>query len=857
MSDSLSGQTPPSTLGPRNRWLEGFLLSSLALTITLSTLAICQQFYGVGWRVDLEVENSRIQKMDGHYRWRMPEQYRAGLLERRARFYVNGKRWTNQAQATRDLPRLGPGWFRWVDGGVNFTPPDGHDPRSSADRYNISTPYQFKPRVWWIFGSLLLVQVLALSYQKHLGNRSISHFDPSGLLYRPPDARCVRGELLVFVCALIAIFASLLSERGLTDHAFMVKGIPESDALAWYEMSIGLAEGHGLKGGFQNQRPFYTIYIGALFTLFGSHLTVAQIFNAVGLALAAAGLYTVGRLQNSRLLGLVLSISAMTATTHLDYAHAVISENGGVVLAVFSMLTLWQAAWVLSLRWSFAAGLLNGLAALTSGVTLLTLPLYAVILFLFPLARRTSWQHALKLAATYTLAASLLIGPWMARQKLVNDRLTLSYNTAEILAGGSDPDSGRLDQAMFAKAKAQKVDLKDAHARYDYFMQVFKTNVRQDPMGYLGRLSAAFIASVQDLPYRVAGFHLTLLLGLFGFGLWPALQRGQWLAFVVSCLLMTLWARNAFTITPLMMLAASFLAWRRSQSPSTRLITLLLIATVIATMAISALAGNVATKRFWLVADWSAFALLLAGSKYLIFTVGSLSHWGLKRLGAPSWLTGSASPPPERIASLTPPPYIAWSATGWLAFSLLCGSILLYQQLRGPHSKLGSLSTLDPAAIATQALARVALSQPLPAPLQPSHLHSRIAQITDLSAQMDAGEGTEHWLAVYGPRPYDRWVSKMTLLDAQGTRIGTFNTLGQGQLATIPPAELYLVSGVMTEAPNRLTNLPAKLLEVCLVVPLIRASPQADWEPDWDQLTWFPPTPEALAALQSIPPPQR
>lgn len=857
MNDSVNSQNVSSTDGRWKRSLESILLLSTTLTIALVIFAICQQFYGAGRRVNLVIENSRIQKMGDYYRWRLPEQYQTPLLERRARFYENGKRWVNQARASRDLAHLGPGWFRWIDGGINFTARDGEDPRISESRFHISTPYQFKPRIWWILGGLMLVQILLIGQRRSRGCTPFCRLNPDGLWVGHSKSNSMCGEIVVFVIALVAIFASLLSDRGLTDHAFMVKGIPESDALAWYEMSIGLSDGHGLKGGFSNQRPYYTIYLGALLAMFGVQLSVAQAFNALCLALATAGIYTLGKLINSRLLGLVLSISAMTATTHLDYVHAIISENGGTVLAVLSIISVWQATWVLSARWSLVAGLLNGLAALTSGVTLLTLPLYAIILFLFPIFRRTAWQHAFKLAALYTLAASLVVGSWMVRQKVVNDRFTLSFNTAEVLAGGSDPDSGKLDSAVFAKARASDVDLNDASERYRYFMQAFKDNVARDPVGYVKQLGRAFLASVDFLPYRVAGFHLTLLLGLFGFGLWPALQRGHWLAFVTACALMALWAKSEFTVTPTMLLAACVLAWRRSPLAATRLVTLLLIATLVATMAISALSGNVATKRFWLVADWSAFALLLAGSKHLILTIGSLSSWTLNRLGAPSWLSGTPPPVHSHIAAASAPPFIALASFSWLGLSLLCGLVVLFQTWRGPHSKLGPLDQLDVTAIVAEALHRFAPTHGLPSSLQASDLDATISQITDLTAQMEAGEGTQHWLGVYGPRPYDRWISKMTLLDAAGERLGTFNTLGQGLSEHLPTNELAIIAGITTESFNRLSNRRTNLLETCLIIPLTRDHPHTPWRADFDRCRWFPLTPEALATLKAKSPIQR
>jgi hypothetical protein len=544
----------------------------------------------------------------------------------------------------------------------------------------------------------------------------------------------------------------------------------------------------------------------------------------------------------------VLCISAMTSATHLDYVHAIISENGGMVLAMLSLLSAWRAAWTLSLRWSFAAGLLNGLAALTSGVTLLTLPLYALIMVVFPLTRRTAWKRAIHLGLMYTLGASLLVGSWIARQKIVNDKWTLSYNTSEVLAGGADPETGRLTLASFERASATGVDLQDQNQRYEYFLNTYKETVSKDPAAYLRQLSRAFLASVDYLPWRVAGFHLTVLLGLFGFGIWPALMRGQWAAFPLSCLLMWLWVKSGFDLTPTMLAAGIYLVWRRCRAASTRLVVLLLIATVLATMILAALSGNVATKRFWLVSDWAAFALLLGGAKHLIVTTATFIHAGMNHARLPAWLAGSPSPPDFNTAAFTPPPFIAFTTIAWLAFTCLCCSSTLFRQFRPIDSARGPLAPLNLEAITAEGLAKVGPPAHQIAHLSGQQLSSTIAMLGDFHAELEAGEGTQHWMQIYSQRPYRRWVAKLATLGADGRRHGYLNTIGSGTLGKVPKDTPLIVIGILTDSVHRISKKPIKLFEACLIIPLKRSSSQATWSPNFARQIWFSPTPEALSA---------
>ena len=840
-------ETYPTPQG-RHALLSNGITVSLSVTILLCILALCQQFYGIGLTTRHELDPDRIQSLSSYCRWKFPEHYRSPLMARRAEFFQNDDRWINQSVANRDLEKLGPGWFHWIDGGVNFIPIKPSDLTDPSVRYSITAPTQFKPRVGWLLGSLLLCQLLLYNRFCRTHPQPL-YLSANGLFCGDGTAPRWCGEALILGFALVAIFASLHTHRDLTDHAFMVKGIPESDASAWYTMAVGLAEGQGLKGGFQNQRPFYPTFLAALFSFFGVKLTLAQGFNAICLAFSVAGVYSIGRLLHTRWLGLVLAVGSITATTHLDYVHALITENGGNVLAILSLLSAWLAAWILSPRWAFLAGLVNGIAALTSGVTLLTLPLYLLIIIAFPLARRVPCRRALLIGLCYTLGATLTVGPWIARQKIVNNRFTLSFNTAEVLAGGADLTHGRISKESFLEAQANGANLSDANQRYEYFINQYVQSVSANPLGYVRQLARAFLASIDYLPSQVAGFQLTLLLGLFGFGLWPALQRGQWLAVPFVGLLMFLWARSHFDVTPLMLLAATFLAWRRNPLPATRLVIALLIATTLATMVLAALSGNVATKRFWLVADWAPYALLLVGTKYFVVSTAALAHRILARSALPSWISGSPAFPPLPGAAMSPPPFIAFSTLAWLSFSALCAATTLTLSLRGPQTPFPTPVNLSLPAIAESGLKHAqAAGHSLPQ-IPPDRLSIHLARLGDLHATLEANEGTQHWIQVYAQRPYPRWVAKFTLLDSSGNSKGYFNAIGQGSLLPIPKDTPLIVVGILSHSINRINLGFTPLLETLLIIPLSRPNPQSPWQPDFTNQTLFPPTPEALARL--------
>jgi hypothetical protein len=794
-------------------------MAAFVLTLVTTGILLAQQLYGLGLTTTHSIPPDRIQKSDDYFRWKLPEHYRTDLVSHLGVLFENNHAWPNRSKSNRDLRQSGAGWYFINDGGVNFIPLHSIDPRKTPPTYSLLTPLQFKPKLWVILTALLGIQLVVL-----LRTRALQTFS------LPSPSRLTLP--LLFALAVVTVILSLQTRQHFTDHAFIIKGLQESDASGWFTMADRLAQGHGLTGGFDNQRPFYTFFLGTLFALFGTSLTVMKALNAFGLILAIGGVFSLGLLLHSRSLGLILALALVISDTHLNNLQIALTENGGQALSIFALLTVWLATWHLSRLWALVSGLLSGLAVLTSGITLFTLPAYALILTITPILRRSPWQRALSLGLTFTLASTLVIGSWLVRQKIVHDRITLSYNTADILSGGSDPIEKQFNGKILEKAATAGFDISTARARYDSLMTVFRQNVAQDPAGYVRQVARAFWASPHYLPFTDRGFRLAAILALLAFGTITALCSRQMLPLLIAIGLALLWNHHDFTTPPFLLFCAATLSLWRATSPAERLATVLILVTVLATMVLAGLSGNVATRRFWLVTDWSALAILLAGARHFILAAADIAPPFLTRLRLPTWLTGTALPEPSGSAALTAPSFIQIGAITLLSFATFSTVVIATQTLRGPHSTLGPLDI------------KTIQSQRPSSPVT-----SHIALLTDAQATFQAYEGTQHWLSLYAPRPYPRWIAHFTLLDSSGEHVGMSPVLGQTSLKEVPLNTPLLLNGIYTPAKNSLNSAPTRIFEILSITPLTRPTLNTPWQPDPTRTINFPPTPEATALL--------
>jgi hypothetical protein len=806
---------------------------------TLYALLLIQQFYGLGILEVLPVDKERLLRGgEGVVRWKAPERYQTLLSETEARLWENGEPWRNRAKSNRDLKEAGPGWYRWVDGGLNFIPRREGDLQDSGVSYAVVTPWQAGPKFFWRGAVALMGLVLLRLWVA--GARGTA---------RPPffaRLESLPWEWVMAGLALLLVMRGLTGAQWATDHGFLVRGLPESDAMAWQALSASLAQGEGLRSveGFEGQRPLYAVYVGGLMLVLGPGLGAAQVFNALAIVVAAAGMVVLGRLTGSVGAGLVMAGAVAASGPRLLYAHAVLSETAGLALGLLSLLAVWRAAWELRLRQSFAAGAVNGLAALASGATLFTIPIYGAILVLFPASRRTHWRTCLKLGVVYCLGAGVCLGGLMAYHKAVFGRAALSFNAAELLAGGAN-EAGQLDAGMFEQAGVAGVDLSNYVTRYEYFMERFREQVRADPAGYLGRVCGAASRATGLAQVREPGFAAVLALGLLVFGLWPALARGQWVSLLAAGALAAGWAvlqKDENSLPLPLVAAAALLAWRGARAPSARLVVWLLAGTVLSVMLLGGLTGNVATKRLWLAADWSLVGLLVLGARQFVLAAGSLGAQAMRAAGVPDWLAGDEEGRGAVPAALETPAFIPLAVSGALVFSGVTGAAVLARTLAGPPPLLAV--TRDKASLAEMRDAALRLLPPdHPLAVTPESLSVMVGRRTGIETTLAAGEGSRHWLEIYAPRSYARWIAKIPPVDAAEPHL---TVMGRGSLGTLPKNRPLLFVGAKTRVEDRLARRSIPLFEAVLAVPLELS--KESWRLDAGAAVLFPPTPEALTA---------
>jgi hypothetical protein len=814
-------------------------LARIALVVTSvgTALLILQQFGGFGVTIVHSIKPDRIKKADEIYKWQLPEDYRSQLLNLNSSLLEDGVPFLNRSHSARELPKMGAGWFHVFRGNIKFMPTDGSDPRSSKHRYTVRTPLQFEPELWWWMGGLIAALLLVINWLRR-GNPD-----------EEPAPRW-RGEqvwpvLGIFIVALVVTISHMASHRDHGDGIFVLKGIQESDAGGWHAMGLGLQRGQGLTTAFESQRPLYSVLLAFVYSITQPTVFVGQLFNGLLLAVACAALWWLGQILQRRWLGIGLAAVVLAGGLNLAYAHGLLTENAGLPLAILALISAWQAAWLLSPKGSFVAGAINGIAAMASGVTLFTLPIYAIWILANSFMRRAPWRRVILICVLYTVGATAVILPWMCRQQAKHGHFTISFNTAEVLAGGASPTEGHLDAVMLRDAAAHGVDLDNCEQRFQWFIDQYKALVAEDPIGYMQRVLHAANESLKSLPDSASAVPAILLIAMMGAVIHRTLRTGRITLFVIACAVVVLWIRAEAEIEPPVLLAAAYLAFRRARHPSERLAVGLLIGTVLATLFISGISGNIAPKRFWIATDWSVFALVSLGSWALIEMVSDLATAGLRAAGAPNWVLGGGSPPVS--ATVEGPRFLGGTLTAVLVVCGLAVGTCMGLTWRGPRPAGPTAvdfdtQTIAPRLIATHPEDRFQKTAP-------DLFQLRVMMLREPPVHLAEGEGFQHWMPTYNSRDYKRWICRFSLLDEHGILHSEISLLGRGSLATVPKNVPLLCIYLNLVEQNKISGEPTGIPCLCLTAPLLQDPKTGKWNVDETAIQHFPAPPDLLRSL--------
>lgn len=707
-----------------------------ALVLLLMTV---QHFYGVPLTVRVKVgpdsKIGLINRDTGCYRWRLPEKLNRTLNHTRAVLLENGRPLSRVMHVAEVEDRRGAHFM--VRGPVlRFAAGDASDVRTNGRRYELVAPRPVREH-WFFLVGLLLALSLPLAQPV--------------IMRRQPWAEHVSQRLPVWSVAAVAMLTvtvDLMINPDRTHPAFLVKGLPESDAQGWFHFATTMNDGRVPVGGFSDQRPLYAVMLAAAMEVLGPSLFAAKALNVLLLGLTAAAIFALSRALRHPWAGLGTVAFLCLSFDHLHQWHKIMTENAGLAFAATGTLALVWALLHKSVRGCLLAGVIAGLGNLAAGHILLALPLVAALLAALVFFSRSSGVRHVWMMVAFVVGATMMLLPWMALQKHRHGVFTISLNSAELLAGAADPVHGKLSGAMLGEAHEKGFTPEHWQARYGFFMERFKRDVAADPFRYFRHVLRESALSVSYLEMEDETLHTLLVLALIAAGVGSSLRWGSAQPLLIASSALFIITDKDLVLPGwfLLVLASGVLLrrWGRERL----LILSILGLSIYACMAVNGLAGNVATRRFWLVMDWAIVLLALAG-------VGSLMHEVSRLLakvpvlgfGMEDLATDRKLPVKQGVLSFAMPLAVVMTAC-----SLLATAVVWLRMGSGPRV------VVEPArltAVPTQSLA--------------AGQRSFMLYFDDHVMHLDKDEDVAHWLPNYQPVSAARWLAFPRLIKPDGT----------------------------------------------------------------------------------------
>ncbi len=718
-----------------------FIATAVAAVSALALLLLTvQNFYGLPLTVRVAVgpvdKIGVINEDTGCYRWRLPERLNRMLNHPRAQLLEDGRP-LSRVMHVAAVEKVRGGHFMVRGAVVRFAAGDASDVRTNGRRYELILPRPVREH-WLLACALLLALSLPLALP----------------VLKPRLAVVAAGvnRLPVWVVAaavMLVVAEDLVVNDERSNGAFLVKGLPESDAQGWYRFATGLAEGEPQTEGFAHQRPLYAVLLAStMMGLGGASLLGVKVLNVLCLGLAAGAVFALSKALRHPWAGLATVAYLGFGSDHLHQWHTVQTENAGLAFTAVATLALAAALVQRSIKRCLLAGALAGMGNLAAGHVLMALPLAAVLIAVLGLLARGQRRVYLLMVVAFTFGASAMLVPWMVFQKQRNGVFTISMNSAELLAGMADPVHGKLSGELLGKAMEKGLSPDSWQARYSYFMDLFKQEVAEDPGRVVKHVLRGTWQSLNYVEMDDAVLRTLLALGLIlagAVGVWrwrspqPLMLAGGLIFYLV----------DHDTVLPgwvLFMLGACLLLQRRSRAEV--LVLLAIGVSVVGCMAVSGLAGNVATRRFWLVMDWALVLAALAGLGLLLDAVCS---W-LARVPILGYGMQGGEGAERSVSTVKEEVLTCRPALAVVVISLLATGVVLGRLAAGPRV------VFDPVKLS-------ALAAPALEPGQTSYL----LYFDDHVMHLTRDEDVEHWLPHYQPVNQARWLAFPRLIKPDGT----------------------------------------------------------------------------------------
>ena len=812
------------------RWASVFWSFVLALMIA-------QHFYGIGLNETIPIGPKAQIRPDGKgWQWRLPARYQKPLMDSASMLFENGEPFVNHAKSNETVREKGAGWHRFSHGKVRFAPLDGSNPTKNGRIYEIRTPKQFRQWQFALVGTLSCLSLLAFCLTR-----------PTSILAtQSPPRKWIWQAVLLWTGAISFFLIRDALAPPFSDGALCLKNVPLSDGSGWHQMARGFAEGHGLDADFQESRPLHPVCMTPVYWLTGGNLKSVRVVNCLLLSFSVLGVWLLGMCLRSPWVAWGAAFGAGLLPDHTALTHMVMTENSGMPLAILAALGVLLCTWHLSPRWSYVAGLVSGIGNLACGFTLFTLPFYAFVVLINPLIRRAPWQRSILMAVLFTAGVSTVLLPWLIRQKVVNDRFTLTFSTSDLLYGGANADAGGFHSEAFREAEKKGHFLDTPLKRYDYFSSEFRRIVAADPAAYFKRVGRCMIRSfglVRLLEPATVTLGLILLLGWAVSGV---LGGAGGVRLLSAGILMRVWLE----IEPDTLLPAFLASWvitlRRARWPEERLALLILGLTILSVAILDGLGGNTAPRRFWLTADWALILILFLGLvRSAEATESILRSVSLRLPRLPNWIAGEPKDKTERQLENVAPWVRAASLTT-VAYTLMATVLTLTLTALGTQRTWPGLGSIEPFALLQQSMSQ---HPQIELRSGSSKLRGFIARLDDLIIPIQAGEDLGHWLPGFGAREADRNVVTVSTLGPDGDRIIDVEVTIFDKVDLIPRGQPLFWIVVDSAAKNGISGEAQSVSEALGVVPLQR-NESGKWHSAPQGQIWFRLSEVALSKLK-------
>ncbi|MBL4844466.1 MAG: glycosyltransferase family 39 protein [Planctomycetes bacterium] len=530
-----------------------------------------------------------------------------------------------------------------------------------------------------------------------------------------------------------------------------IKQLPYSDANNWMELSEDFARGARVNAtwlAWGARRPLTYVINGSWLALVGTSTLAIVVLNVLCSGLSAGlifdGLRRIAPFPIALLGGLVHAGSRLDAA----YGTTMMSEPSGYFL---SNVALWALAIaILGERrgeaprgWYFLAGVALAVSNLSRPLTLLCAPAIPLLVLLVlsrrGLGKRGALSGAVRAGVFVALGAGICIGPWIVRQKVRHDILTISDNTAEMLFAASDPRYGLWTSEV--SLEATRAGQHTWAERSAYYGRRFKENLRDHPGHYaeviVRSAGGALVERMSEPWWWLLGL---LLLGFWGSG--SQRVSGEFLLYTGAALAVALAIASGVSAPrawPWFLLGC-LLALARAE-----LMSLLVVSLCVTLFSIGIVAAPFA--RFTYSLEWLALALE-------VWAVWKLAAWA-RRGGAPPDLE-------ELRASGAQPELVReFETQRGLGRALLLLLAALGVGFGIAVSRRVSPQVPAPAPALTRALSwrASALSQPEAAdyaPISSALTVRRFLVLPTYMARFEAGESIRHHSGLFRSRAYDR-----------------------------------------------------------------------------------------------------